>query len=371
MAIVLRADNRILTAGMPYTYLTTNYASGVSSLVVSNTDNFAADDYILIQEIGQEQCELLKISTVTAATGTIVTTASSRFAHAESSRLIKIPYNQVRFFWTAAETYSEGDPVSSWTDITPDSWFSQTEDATNTSGYGWFKFRNETTAVESGNSNPIPYANFGRNTVKSILDGFYSSINNNDLQHISMDDAMEWLNEAHDEVKDALGMVNSSLDASDGTDTITLASGTTEYSLASNCGQILSVFYGSEGRMIDPVPITEVDKMDSSYYGTPEMHYFRRGSMIGFVPTPTEADTIYYRFIQTATDLNSYDDTISLPKKGFNILKDYMLYRAKDKLKQTDAIKHYEIFNDKLDKLIVRSMNDDGSLDSWGIVSMT
>jgi hypothetical protein len=371
MAIVLRADNRILTAGMPYSYLTTNYASGVSSFVVGNTDNFSANDYILIQEIGQEHCEILKINTVTAATGTIATTGASRFAHAESSRVIKIPYNQVRFFWTSSTTFDEANPVTSYSDITPDSWFSQSEDASNTSGYGWFKFKNEHTGTESGNSNPIPYANFGRNTVKSILDGFFSSINNNDLQHISMDDAMEWLNEAHDEVKDALGMANSSLDASDGTDTISLVAGTTEYALASDCGEILTVFYGSDGRMIDPIPITEVDRTDSSHYGTPVLHYYRRGSMIGFVPTVTESDTVYYRYIQTATDLNSYDDEITLPKKGFNILKDYMLYRAKDKLKQTDAIRHYEIFNSKLDILIARSFNDDGSIDSWGMVSMT
>lgn len=370
MSVILRADNRDLTAGMPYAYLTTNYASGVSSFVVGNTDNFAQNDYIIIQEIGQEHCEILKINTVTAATGTIATTSASRFAHAESSRVIKIPYNQVRFFWTSSTTFDELNPVTSYSAITPDAWFSQTEDASHNSGYGWFKFKNETTGVESGNSNPIPYANFARNTVKKILDGFFSSINNNDLQHISMDDAMEWLNEAHDEVKDALGITNSSHDASDGSDSISLVSGTTEYALASDCGEILTVFY-SDGRMIDPIPITEVDRADSAYYGTPDLRYYKRGSYIGFVPTVGESGTVYYRYSKVATDLNSYDDEITLPKKGFNILKDYMLYRAKDKLKQANALKYYDIFNDKLQKLIVRSYSDDGSLNSWGRCDMT
>lgn len=367
MAIVLRADNRILTEGMPYCYLTQNYDSGVNSFVVGNTDYFSANDYVLISEIGQKSCELLQIDTVTAATGTITTTANSRFAHAESSRMIKIPYNQVRFYWTTNDTYAETWPVTSWADVTPSSWYSQTEDTSHNSGFGWFKFRNETTGDDSGNSNPIPYANFGRNTVKNVVDGFFSSINNNELEFITMDDALEWLNEAYDEIKNELGMTNSSHDASDGSDSISLVSGTREYALASDVGEIMTVFFDDDGRVIDPIGITEVDMADSSYYGTPEIRYYKRGSYIGFVPTPTVADTVKYRYLKTATDLNSYDDTIDLPKKGFNLIKDWMMYRAKGKLKHPDALKHYEIFNQKLEKLVIRSKNDDGSIDSWGM----
>lgn len=364
MGVLLRADNRTLVRGMPYSYLTTNYASGVASFVVNNTDGFAANDYIILGEIGHEQTEILQIQTVTAASGTLATTGNSRFAHSESTRVTKIPYNQIRFYWTSTTNFNTSNPVAAWAAITPDQWFSQVEDTTNTTGYGWFTFQNSTTAVVSGYSNPIPYANFGRNTVRKVLDGFFSSLNNKDLQLISLDDAYEWLNEAYDEARAELGLAIKEYDASDGTDTISVVAGTKEYALPTDFGSMVQVFFGNNERIIGSADVADVDLMDSTFYGLPDLHYYIRGSYIGFTPTPTEGDTIYYRYQKLPTDLNSYDDTIDLPNKGFNALKDFMLYRAKQKLRHSDATQFYEMFQARVAKMVVRARNRDASLDS-------
>lgn len=367
---ILKADNRTLTASEPYSYLTTNYASGVTSVVVSNSDGFASSDYMIVGEIGHELTELIKITTVTGSTDTF-TIPATKYAHPESTRVTKVSNNQVRFFYTATESFDELNPVTGWQDLTPDSWFSQAEDTASSTGYGWFRFRNETTAAETNYSNPIPYANFLRSTAKSILDGFYSSMNSNDLQLITLDDAFEWMNEAHDEVRAELGMAVNDVDASDGTDSISVVAGTAEYALASDFSEMISIFFDDNGRMMDPISLSEVDKNNSTFYGVTETRFYIRGLFVGFSPVPTAASTVLYRYLPDPTEITAYSDVIDLPKKGFNSLKDWMMFRAKQKLGHANAMQSKELFDESVAKLVARLKNRDNSVDSWGMAPGT
>ena len=147
MAVTLKADNRSLTTGAKYSYLSTNYASGVSSLVLVNADGFSANQYVLLGNFGSETAEVARIATVTAATNTITlkddagSTLTTRFAHSESTKVTIIPYNQIRFYWTATATFATGTPVTSQSDITASDWYSIGSDSSHTTGYGWFVFR--------------------------------------------------------------------------------------------------------------------------------------------------------------------------------------------------------------------------------------
>ena len=44
--IILKADNRVLTANSQYSYLVENYASSVSQVTIVNTEGFSADDFV-------------------------------------------------------------------------------------------------------------------------------------------------------------------------------------------------------------------------------------------------------------------------------------------------------------------------------------
>ena len=79
------------------------------------------------------------------------------------------------------------------TDIQADDFYTKAYDTTNTTGFGWFIFYNSTTAKATQNSNAIPYAGFENNSVKKILDSFFSQLNNKELKLISNDDAFIWL----------------------------------------------------------------------------------------------------------------------------------------------------------------------------------
>lgn len=361
--VILTADSRNLVIGAKYSYLTTNYASAVSSIVVTNGTNFAANDFVLLGEIGNETTEVRKIISVT--TNTLALTAATGFAHAESTKVAVIPYDQVRFFFTTTTTFDELNPLTSYAGITPDDWFTRYTDTTHTTGYGWFKFKNSHTGATTGASNYIPYANFGRDTVNKLIEGFYTLLNNNEQKIISVTDALEWANEAYDITKNDLALNNLEYDASDGTTSFSVVSGTAEYALATNFGEMIAVWRDDTGEPILPTDITQVDRINNANSGNTTVNWFLRGLYIGITPVPSDSYTVKYRYSKTAASLTAYTDVIDLPKKAFYNLKNFLLYRAKIKLRQADANSFYELFNANVEKMRIQSVNRDNSVDSW------
>jgi hypothetical protein len=143
----LKADNRQLLKNAKYSFALDNYLSGVSSIQVDNSVGFEANMYVLLGNFGSETAEIIKINTVTTATNTLSFTTTAKFAHAESTKVTVIPYNQVRFYHTATATFSASSHVTDYIDIQADSFFTIGEDTTNTTGFGWFVFYNSTTTT--------------------------------------------------------------------------------------------------------------------------------------------------------------------------------------------------------------------------------
>jgi hypothetical protein len=106
---ILKAENNSLTTGAKYSYLSTNYASGVSSFVLVNTSGIMTNDFILFSEFGQENAEILRVTGVTMSSNTITTTPVSRFAHSQDTKVTVLQYSQVRYYQTAAATFSASE----------------------------------------------------------------------------------------------------------------------------------------------------------------------------------------------------------------------------------------------------------------------
>lgn len=79
------------------TYLTADVAAAATSIAVKNTDNFAANKYIVVGRLGEEGTELVKIKTVTDKTHLELDSALS-FAHKANDPVTKIRYNQRKFY---------------------------------------------------------------------------------------------------------------------------------------------------------------------------------------------------------------------------------------------------------------------------------
>ena len=134
MAVILKADNRTLLEDANYSYLTNNYASAVSTLVVVNSSDFAADQYVLVGTFGSSTAEILKIATASAGSLTFKdeseVAATTAYAHPESSRVTILPYNQVKFYRTTTTTYATTQQIGSTTNIKAQDWYTTVTDST-------------------------------------------------------------------------------------------------------------------------------------------------------------------------------------------------------------------------------------------------
>jgi hypothetical protein len=374
--IILQADNRILTTSAPYTYLESNIASGASSITVLNPrDGFAADDFILIGNIGDESAEIFRIGSVSTSTRviTLLTSAgvstTTAFAHAESTRVTIIPYNQIRFFHTTTDTYSDSTPLAGYTDILPSDWFTTYEDETYSTGYGWFIFYNSITAVGSQNSNAIPYAGFEVDAVQTVLEDFYSMLNNKELKLIDRSDALSWLNEGVSVMKTKLNLSNREYTATAET-SLSIVADTQEYTLPTDFSKLIYIKTNEDidegGYVIDFISLRDVPEYLGS--GTQDTRYYLRGLKIGFVPTPTTSTTFKYRYLTKASRLTLNSDILDMPDNGAYIIKDLMLYRAHQKLMNHQVAAGYKAsYEDGLNKLIASLVDRDGHLDCIGL----
>lgn len=376
MAITsLEADNRILTDAAKYTYLAYNYVSGTSSLTVLNATEpvFATDAYLLLGNFGSETSEIVKVSSVNSTTGAITLSASTRFAHQESTRVTVIPYNQVKFYHTTTEVFATTTLLATY-DIQASDWNTTYNDSTYTTGYGWFVFYNSTTTATSNESNSLPYAGFDRDTVEDILNDFFSLLNNKELKLVTRDDALSWLNEGYSIMRNKLNLSNVEFSASELT-SLSVTSGTSEYTLPTDFYQLSSITGGLNTS--DPTSVGGMGKFTISYislreafsYTGNDTRYYIRGSKIGFLPTPQQDVTYYYMYLKKSDKLTSNSEALNLPDNGFYAIKDFMLYRAGRKFGNPNYMNDYKAFMKSLDDMVLAAADRDANLDECGIAS--
>lgn len=368
--LILKSDHRVITSNAKYSYLVNNYIAGVTSLGVVNANGLAVNDYVLIGSFGSEAAEILKIESITNGILTFKTEAgvtgqTTAFAHPESTKITVIPYNRVVFYYEATDiACTFANPLTSATsalsDITPSDWFTTYTDNTNSTGYGFFRFYNSTTTTYSAVSNPIPYAGFENNTVKESLDAFFSLLNNNELKLITNTEALSWMNEGYSIMYNELNLVNNEFSASASL-TLSVTAGTSEYLLQDDFSDLLSIT-DAQNFPVDYIKIGDIP----SYTGLLPRYYIR-GKYIGFVPTPPSDAAYTYRYAAKAAKLTSYDDVVNLPNDAYYMLKDFMIYRAYQKLKYPTASEFFKLFNNSLNNMKVASIKRSANKDSMGI----
>lgn len=367
MAVILKADNRALLDDANFSYLSTNYASGVAALVVVNSSDFAANQYVLVGNFGSSTSEILKIAAVSAGSLTFKdeseVAAVTAHAHPESTRVTVLPYNQVKFYRTTTTTYGTSQQIGSTTNIKAQDWYTTVTDSTNTTGYGWYVWYNQDTALASTNSAYIPYGGYAGNTVEKVFKRFFSILNNNELKLISQVDAYAWLNEAYTVIRNDLNLVNQEYFASD-IQTLSVISGTAEYALPDDFSDLLVIYVAGVApqQIIPSITLSDIPR----YAGTEPRHYIR-GSMLGITPTPDQAATWYYRYVSKATELTATTDTIDLPDSSFFAVTDYMWGRAYQKLTSPNSSVYFGKFKEWSDRMKTTAIRRDSGLDEWSV----
>lgn len=376
--ITLKADNRALVQNAKYSYLVSNYSAGASSIQVVNTEDFVADGFLFISEMGKGDAEIFRIGTVNSTTGVITLKDTSgngtttRFAHPESTKISTIPYNQIRFYWTAAAgtiadetpTFDTSNPLTGWVDLEPASFYTTYDDSSHSTGFGWFIYRNSVTTDSSQTSNPIPYAGFVGNTVAAVFSDFDSLLNTNELKLVSIMDRFSWLNEALAVLKNKLNLTNVEYTVSD-RQTLSAVAGTQEYQLPADFGDLVEITDNSTMNPvhIEFIPLSQVLGDVGSVGGN--TRYYIRNRYIGLSPTPTVAATYYYRYRAKATAATSVSTYIDLPDNAFYVLKDWMMYRACQKFNNPMAQQYYQSFTNSVNLFMQSAVKRNANLDTW------
>jgi hypothetical protein len=374
--ITVRADNRIIVANAKFAYLIQNYSSNVAAMEVSNTEPFALNTPILLSEVGQTDAEILKvigISGTTITLGDVNNLATSTvYSHPESTRMIALPYDQIRFYWTdITGTIADEDPVfdannplSIWVALDPSSYYSTLGDPNHSQGFGWFQYRNSTTGEQSQPSNPIPYAGFSTNTVQQIFSDFDSLLNTNELKLVSSNEKFAWLNEALAIFKNKLNLTNSEYTVST-PQTISTVSGAAEYMLPNDFSDIVEIT-DIDGKGIGYTPVSGVLTNNGTQPNVTK--YYLRDRYIGFSPTPTSTGKIYnYTYRAKSDRLTNFSTYIDLPDNAFYALKDHMMYRAYMKFNNPLATTYYQSFKNATDLFMQASVKRNANLDTWEI----
>jgi len=147
------------------TYLTAAVAVAATTLTVRavDTNAWADNDYIIVGEIGSKTAEVLQVNGA-VADGTSLTidnngSGGARFAHAINEPVYRIRYNRIEFSHSATDS-SGASSVLATNEIQPDDLFTRFEDTTNTTGFGFVRFNNQTSGVFSSFSDGVPYSGF-------------------------------------------------------------------------------------------------------------------------------------------------------------------------------------------------------------------
>lgn len=378
--IILRSDNRVLTANSEYTFLVDNTPSGSGTITVINTENFAVGDFLCVEEFGKENAEMFRVNAINPTTGVITladaanTLTNTKFAHSESTKIYYLPYNEIRFYWTPATgtiadenpVFNTDVPLTGWLELDPQNWFTSHSDGSNSTGFGWFIYRNSVSTESSQESNPIPYAGFETNTVASVFAGFDSLLNNNELRLVTTDEKFEWLNEALALVRNKLNLNSVEYFVSTA-QTLNVIAGESEYLLPADFTDLVSIT-GTQGGTKYPLPFISVNKVgsfnDSAYAGGLP-HYYIRNRYIGLVPTPATDMTLQYKYRKKSTRVTGLSDYIDLPDDAYYSLKDFMMYRASLKFSNPIARMYLESFTNAVNLYVQSAIKRDADLDSW------
>lgn len=350
----------------------------------------------------------------TKATDSVVVGNITRFAHAESTKVTVVQYDQIRFFrtdtpvvpnlvqtitveenqdksitqkttstigTTNTTTYTQPDDPSSVTtiDYTPpivfagatalttpltiqvNDFYTTFYDPINSTGYGWFSFYNSTTATYSPVSNPIPYSGFPQNTVKKTFEAFDSSINTKELKLITQSDRFNWLNEGISYMTNELNLGNWEYTASEEM-ILNIKAGVAKYLLPQDFSDLLFITDNRNNKMASYSATFQRAPLVS------DVKYAIRGKFLVFYPAHQVDTTVTLAYLKNSAVLSKLDDVVDLPNNAYYAIKDFMRFRAYQKLQNTsESSNAFIFFKSQIDSMKIHALKRDDGLDSWSI----
>ena len=167
--MLLKGYNKALITDREKCFLTSASSAADTALTVTSTDlvpaasssdTWADNDYMIVGEIGQESTEIMQMAAaVTSATSLTIDRSGQagglRHSHPVGTPIYRVDYNRIEYSRSTTATGTKS--VLTTIRVQPDDLFTRYEDTSNTTGYGFVRFNNETSGAFSSYSALVNY----------------------------------------------------------------------------------------------------------------------------------------------------------------------------------------------------------------------
>lgn len=320
--MIIKTRN-ILADSAPKTYLTFAEISGTNVLRWNNPNGFQSSWAIQVGETGEEQTEIVLLSSSTPAGTAGTLTANTLYAHPANTPIYAIKFDQVVFERSTSGTTGTAAPMTGGTiTLQPDNLFTQFDDTSGSTSYGYRTyFRNSVLAVNSTESDWIVYPGFSTYSLAALRDRARGRVWNG--KYLTDDTLNDWINEWNDEMTNAAIEVNE--DYAMGTADIpfgTSGLGTITNSDFKQVKRVWITYNGSDffkSRKMDSNVFMPDQQFNSSMPG----HYYQGDTILGVKPEQsggTARIEYYKRNVRLVNDA----DELPVPMRGYT--KSYIDY---------------------------------------------
>lgn len=198
------ARNFELIKNTERTYLTASVAVGATTITIRavDTNAWADNDYFILGEIGSKNAEIMQVNGA-VSDGTSLTidnngSGGTRYVHSIDEPVYRIDYNRVEF--SRATTEAGTKSVLTTAEIQPDDIYTRYSDVVNTTGFGFVRFNNQTTAAFSSYSDGTPYTGYTAKSLGRMIRMVRRHLDEPDIRFITDDDIIEEINEKQRDV---------------------------------------------------------------------------------------------------------------------------------------------------------------------------
>lgn len=192
----------IETTGLEKSYLSNPYSAAVTAIGVKNNNRFAANDRIMIGEMGQEKTEIVTVSSVNA-NGNDMVIGATLFSHSADDPIYKLPFDQVKYYRSTTTSTGTYTVISTQAlDVDNAELTTSYDDTAGTAAYFYkFTFYNSISAVESAFSDVIGGSGWRREQVGNIIDEILQEVSDNNEQHVTRQELLGYFNDVNDDLQ--------------------------------------------------------------------------------------------------------------------------------------------------------------------------
>ena len=337
--MIIKTNNN-LHIGAPKTFLTNLEAAGTNILRWKNPSGFNASWAIQIGEVGEEQSEVVVLSTSTPSGTAGTLTANDLYAHPSDTAIYAIKYDQVVFERSTTGTSGTATPMTGGT-ITyqADNLFTQFDDTSGVTTYAYrSRFRNSVSGSTTSQSDWLTSAGFDFYSLARIRERIKRKLWNSDyIQDDTIID--DWINEWKDEMSNAIIAVNE--DYAMGT--IDIAFGTAGYGTVtttdfSQIRRIDITYNGQDFYFSTKQHISSYDP--NQVFSSIHPYHNWLGDTIFQVHPPESGGSARIAFYRFGTTMINDTDILPLPMRSYT--KSFVDYGLSQAYLKDEKLDHYD-----------------------------